>query len=191
MLGFFYSSSQIILREKTTITINHQINEEIRDKEVRLIAENGEQIGIVPASEALRMAEEKDRDLVKISPNAKPPVCKIMDYGKYRYELLKKEKEAKKNQKTNEVKELSLSSITIDVHDLETKAKQCIKFFADYDKVRLSIRMRGRQQARPQMAVDVMMKFYELVKDHANIEVAPKQEGRNVFMILAKIKEKK
>lgn len=191
MLGFFYSSSQIILREKTTITINHQINEEIRDKEVRLIAENGEQIGIVPASEALRMAEEKDRDLVKISPNAKPPVCKIMDYGKYRYELLKKEKEAKKNQKTNEVKELSLSSITIDVHDLETKAKQCIKFFADYDKVRLSIRMRGRQQARPQMAVDVMMKFYELVKDHANIEVAPKQEGRNVFMILVKIKEKK
>ena len=191
MLGFFYSSSQIILREKTTITINHQINEEIRDKEVRLIAENGEQIGIVPASEALRMAEEKDRDLVKISPNAKPPVCKIMDYGKYRYELLKKEKEAKKNQKTNEVKELSLSSITIDVHDLETKAKQCIKFFGDYDKVRLSIRMRGRQQARPQMAVDVMMKFYELVKDHANIEVAPKQEGRNVFMILAKIKEKK
>ncbi|MBR2496661.1 MAG: translation initiation factor IF-3, partial [Clostridia bacterium] len=113
----------MILREKTTITINHQINEEIRDKEVRLIAENGEQIGIVPASEALRMAEEKDRDLVKISPNAKPPVCKIMDYGKYRYELLKKEKEAKKNQKTNEVKELSLSSITIDVHDLETKAK--------------------------------------------------------------------
>jgi len=191
LLGFFYSSSQIILREKTTITINHQINEEIRDKEVRLIAENGEQIGIVPASEALRMAEEKDRDLVKISPNAKPPVCKIMDYGKYRYELLKKEKEAKKNQKTNEVKELSLSSITIDVHDLETKAKQCIKFFADYDKVRLSIRMRGRQQARPQMAVDVMMKFYELVKDYANIEVAPKQEGRNVFMILAKIKEKK
>lgn len=191
MLGFFYISSQIILREKTTITINHQINEEIRDKEVRLIAENGEQIGIVPASEALRMAEEKDRDLVKISPNAKPPVCKIMDYGKYRYELLKKEKEAKKNQKTNEVKELSLSSITIDVHDLETKAKQCIKFFADYDKVRLSIRMRGRQQARPQMAVDVMMKFYELVKDHANIEVAPKQEGRNVFMILVKIKEKK
>ncbi|MBR2874525.1 MAG: translation initiation factor IF-3 [Clostridia bacterium] len=171
--------------------MNHQINEEIRDKEVRLIAENGEQIGIVPASEALRMAEEKDRDLVKISPNAKPPVCKIMDYGKYRYELLKKEKEAKKNQKTNEVKELSLSSITIDVHDLETKAKQCIKFFGDYDKVRLSIRMRGRQQARPQMAVDVMMKFYELVKDHANIEVAPKQEGRNVFMILAKIKEKK
>lgn len=191
MLGFFYSSSQIILREKTTITINHQINEEIRDKEVRLIAENGEQIGIVPASEALRMAEEKDRDLVKISPNAKPPVCKIMDYGKYRYELLKKEKEAKKNQKTNEVKELSLSSITIDVHDLETKAKQCIKFFADYDKVRLSIRMRGRQQARPQMAVDVMMKFYELVKDYSNIEVAPKQEGRNVFMILVKIKEKK
>lgn len=191
MLGFFYISSQIILREKTTITINHQINEEIRDKEVRLIAENGEQIGIVPVSEALRMAEEKDRDLVKISPNAKPPVCKIMDYGKYRYELLKKEKEAKKNQKTNEVKELSLSSITIDVHDLETKAKQCIKFFADYDKVRLSIRMRGRQQARPQMAVDVMMKFYELVKDHANIEVAPKQEGRNVFMILVKIKEKK
>ena len=191
MLGFFYISSQIILREKTTITINHQINEEIRDKEVRLIAENGEQIGIVSSSEALRMAEEKDRDLVKISPNAKPPVCKIMDYGKYRYELLKKEKEAKKNQQTNEVKELSLSSITIDVHDLETKAKQCIKFFADYDKVRLSIRMRGRQQARPQMAVDVMMKFYELVKDHANIEVAPKQEGRNVFMILAKIKEKK
>jgi len=168
-----------------------QINEQIRDKEVRLIGVDGSQLGIFSAYNAQKIADEAHLDLVKISPNATPPVCKVMDYGKYRYEQSKKEKEAKKNQKTNEVKELSLSSITIDVHDLETKAKQCIKFFADYDKVRLSIRMRGRQQARPQMAVDVMMKFYELVKDYANIEVAPKQEGRNVFMILAKIKEKK
>lgn len=136
------------------------------------------------------MADEKQLDLVVISPNAVPPVCKIMDYGKYRYELLKKEKEAKKNQKTNESKELSLSA-TIDTHDLETKAKQCISFFSDYDKVRLSIRMKGRQQARPQLAIEVMNKFYQLVKDYCTIELAPKQEGRNIFMVLAKNKEKK
>ena len=136
------------------------------------------------------MADEKNLDLVKISPNANPPVCKIMDYGKYRYEILKKEKEAKKNQKTNEAKELSLS-VMIDTHDLETKARQCVKFFSDYDKVRLSIRMKGRQQARPQLAVDVMYKFYDLVKEYCTIDLAPKQEGRNIFMILAKNKEKK
>ncbi len=155
-----------------------------------MIAANGEQIGIVPRADAQRMADEKELDLVKISPNAVPPVCKIMDYGKYRYEILKKEKEAKKNQKTNEAKELSLS-VMIDTHDLETKARQCVKFFDDYDKVRLSIRMKGRQQARPQLAVDVMYKFYELVKDRCTIDLAPKQEGRNIFMVLAKNKEKK
>ncbi len=136
------------------------------------------------------MADEKQLDLVMISPGAKPPVCKIMNYGKYKFEMLKKEKEAKKNQKTNEAKELSLSA-TIDTHDLETKAKHCVKFFNDYDKVKLQIRMKGRQQARPQLAVSVMHTFYDMVKEHCTIDREPKQEGRNVIMILAKNKEKK
>lgn len=136
------------------------------------------------------MADEAEVDLVKISPTANPPVCKIMNYGKYKFELLKKEKEAKKSQKTNEMKDLSLSA-TIDTHDLETKANHCRRFFDDYEKVKIAIRMKGRQQARPQLAVDVMYSFYELVKDLCTIELKPKQEGRNVYMVLVKNKEVK
>ncbi|MEG1519885.1 MAG: translation initiation factor IF-3 [Clostridia bacterium] len=173
------------------ININYQINEEIRESEVRLIGVNGDQMGIVARVEAQKLADEAEMDLVKISPTAVPPVCKIMNYGKYKFELLKKEKETKKNQKTNEPKDLSLSA-TIDTHDLETKANHCRKFFGeDYEKVKISIRMKGRQQARPQLAVDVMYSFYELVKDLCTIELKPKQEGRNVYMVLVKNKEVK
>jgi len=165
----------------------HQINEEIRDKEVRLIGEDGEQLGIVSAREALAMAEDRELDLVKISPNATPPVCKLMNYGKYMFELTKKAKEAKKNQKVVETKEVWLS-MTIDVGDLNVKAKQTQKFLSAGNKVKVSIRMRGRQMAHSNLSIEVMRKFYELVKDYGTKEKEPLMEGRNVWMMLAPIK---
>ena len=163
------------------------MNEEIRDREVRLIGETGEQLGIVSSREALAAAEEAGLDLVKISPNANPPVCKIMNYGKYVFELSKKAKEAKKNQKVTEIKEIWLS-MTIDVGDLQVKAKQTQKFLVGGNKVKVSIRMRGRQMAHQELGVDVMKRFYELVKDSGTIEKQPLTEGRNIWMMLAPIK---
>ncbi|MBQ7642454.1 MAG: translation initiation factor IF-3, partial [Clostridia bacterium] len=139
-----------------------QINDEIRDREVRLIGKDGSQLGIVSSSEALRLAEEQDLDLVKIAANANPPVCKIMDYGKYRFETLKKQKEAQKNQKIVELKEIRLS-MTIDVGDLNVKARQAQKFLTSGNKVKVSIRMRGRQNAHSSLGVDVMNRFFDLV----------------------------
>ena len=165
----------------------HQLNEEIRDREVRLIGETGEQLGIVSAREALNIAEEAGLDLVKISPTANPPVCKIMNYGKYIFELSKKAKEAKKNQKVTEIKEVWLS-MTIDVGDLQVKAKQAQKFLSGGNKVKVSIRMRGRQMAHQELGVDVMKRFFELVKDFGNIEKQPLTEGRNIWMMLAPVK---
>ena len=162
----------------------HQINEEIRDKEVRLIGETGEQLGIVSAREALNIAEEAELDLVKISPNANPPVCKIMNYGKYVFELTKKAKEAKKNQKVTEIKEIWLS-MTIDIGDLNVKAKQTQKFLTSGNKVKVSIRMRGRQMAHQEIGVDVMKRFFDMVKDFGQIEKQPLTEGRNIWMMLA------
>ena len=162
----------------------HQINEEIRDREVRLIGETGEQLGIVSAREALNIAEEAELDLVKISPNANPPVCKIMNYGKYVFELTKKAKEAKKNQKVTEIKEIWLS-MTIDIGDLNVKAKQTQKFLQSGNKVKVSIRMRGRQMAHQEIGVDVMKRFFEMVKDFGTIEKQPLTEGRNIWMMLA------
>lgn len=159
----------------------------IRHAEVRLIGADGEQLGIMSTHEALRMAEEANLDLVEISPQAKPPVCKIMDYGKFRFELLKKQKEAKKNQKVIELKEIWLS-MTIDVGDLNVKAKQTIKFLTQGNKVKVSIKMRGRQNAHANMGVDVMNRFFELVKDYAVMEKKPLLEGRNILMILGPIK---
>ena len=159
------------------------MNEEIRDKEVRLIGETGEQYGIVSAREALGIAEEKGLDLVKISPNATPPVCKIMNYGKYQYEQSKKAKENKKNQKVVEIKEVWLS-MTIDVGDLAVKAKQAQKFLSAGNKVKVSIRMRGRQMAHAEMGVDVMNRFFELVKEQGTMEKKPLTEGRNIWMML-------
>ena len=157
-----------------------QINEEIRDKEVRLIDENGNQQGVVHSDVALRMAEEAGLDLVKIAPQATPPVCKIMDYGKYKFE---QEKEAKKNQKVIDIKEIRLSA-TIDTHDMEVKAKATEKFLKNGDKVKVSIRFRGRQIKHGDLGLDVMDTFYDMVKDSAAIDRPAKQEGRNMFMIL-------
>ena len=182
----FPKRENIIERYKT-IKKEHQLNEEIRDREVRLIDEVGGQLGIVSALEALRLAEEKGLDLVKISPNATPPVCKIMNYGKYQFELAKKAKEAKKNQKVTEIKEVWLS-MTIDVGDLNVKAKQTQKFLAQGNKVKVSIRMRGRQMAHSELGIDVMKRFFELVKDNGQMEKQPLMEGRNIWMMLAPLK---
>lgn len=151
---------------------------------MRLIGADGSQLGIVSASEALRLAEEQNLDLVKIAAQANPPVCKIMDYGKYRFETLKKQKEARKNQKVVELKEIWLS-MTIDVGDLNVKARQAQKFLAGGNKVKVSIRMRGRQNAHSNLGVDVMNRFYALVGSDVVMEKKPMFEGRNILMILA------
>ena len=153
------------------------INEEIRDREVRLIDEKGNQMGIVS------IADERGLDLVKIAPQVTPPVCKIMDYGKYRFEQGKREKEQRKNQKIIEIKEVRLSA-TIDTHDMEVKAKACTRFLQNGDKVKVSIRFRGRQITHGDIGLEVMNTFYEMVKDNAAIDRPAKQEGRNMFMIL-------
>jgi len=166
------------------------INEEIRDPQVRLIGENGDQLGIVDIRAAQKMADERELDLVKIAPNSVPPVCKLMDYGKYRFEMSKREKEQRKNQKIIELKEIRLSA-TIDVRDMEIKAKQAVKFLADGDKVKVSIRFRGRQITHGEIGMDVMTRFFEMVEEGAVKERAPKMEGRSLFMILAPKSEKK
>ncbi|MCQ2387195.1 MAG: translation initiation factor IF-3 [Clostridia bacterium] len=175
------------MRYTTIIKREHQINEEIRDKEVRLIGANGEQLGIVSSLEAQRIADDEDLDLVKISPNAVPPVCKVMNYGKYLFEIAKKEKEAKKNQKIVEIKEIWLS-MTIDVGDLNVKAKQAQKFLSSGNKVKVSIRMKGRQMSHQELGVDVMTRFYEIVKDFGQMEKQPLTEGRSIWMMLAPMK---
>ncbi|MGN0768451.1 MAG: translation initiation factor IF-3 [Christensenellales bacterium] len=165
------------------------INESIVDKEVRLIDEKGQQLGVMARSEALRIAEFRNLDLVNISPMAKPPVCKIMDYGKYRFDMIKKEKEAKKAQKVIEVKEIKLSQ-TIDVGDINVRAKQTREFIEDGNKVKVSLRMKGRQQEHPEISVAVLENFYEKVKDVAAMEKKPTTENRSVFMMLAPISKK-
>ena len=159
------------------------INEEIRDREVRLIDEKGNQMGIVSIAAAMSIADERGLDLVKIAPQVTPPVCKIMDYGKYRFEQGKREKEQRKNQKIIEIKEVRLSA-TIDTHDMEVKAKACTRFLQNGDKVKVSIRFRGRQITHGDIGLEVMTTFYEMVKDNAAIDRPAKQEGRNMFMIL-------
>ena len=159
------------------------INEEIRDREVRLIDETGNQMGIVSIAAAMSIADERGLDLVKIAPQVTPPVCKIMDYGKYRFEQGKREKEQRKNQKIIEIKEVRLSA-TIDTHDMEVKAKACTRFLQNGDKVKVSIRFRGRQITHGDIGLEVMNTFYEMVKDNAAIDRPAKQEGRNMFMIL-------
>lgn len=160
------------------------INEQIRDREVRLISENGEQLGIVSIKDAMARAEERELDLVKISPNANPPVCKLMDYGKYRFDLAKKEREAKKKQKTIEIKEMRLSA-TIDTHDLEVKAKNVNKFLEAGDKVKVSIRFKGRQLSHTEQGLKVMDAFLKLTDGHCTVEKKAQMEGRSMFMILA------
>lgn len=161
-----------------------QINEEIRDKEVRLIDSDGTQLGIVPISKALELASQKDLDLVKIAPQAKPVVCKIIDYGKYRFEQTKREKEAKKNQKIMDLKEIRLS-LNIDTHDFNTKLKHASKFIGSGNKVKISIRFRGREMGHPELGYDIMNKFAQQCSEFANIEKPAKLDGRNMLMFLA------
>ena len=160
------------------------INEQIRDREIRLIGSNGEQLGIMSAREAMKLAEEAELDLVNIAPNAKPPVCKIIDYGKYRYELARKEKEAKKKQKTVEVKEIRLSP-NIDTNDLNTKVNAAKKFLSKGNKVKITLRFRGREMAHIAQSKHILDDFAKEVEDMAVVEKAPKQEGRSISMVLA------
>jgi len=163
------------------------INEQIRDKEVRLIDENGHMVGIVSAKEAQKLAREAELDLVKVSPNAKPPVCKIIDYGKYKYEMARKEKEAKKKQKVIEIKEVRLSP-NIDENDLKTKANNARKFISKGDRVKVTLRFRGREMAHINYSKHVLDDFAALLDDVAVIDKAPKLEGRNMTMFLAEKK---
>ncbi len=160
------------------------INEEIRDREVRVIDQNGEQLGIMATAAALELAEERQLDLVKIAPQAKPPVCKIMDYGKYRFEQSKREREIRKNQKVIVIKEVQLSA-TIEEHDIDVKFRAAERFLKDGNKVKVSIRFRGRQIAHSEIGLDVMKDFAERCKDVAVMERKPIMEGRNMTMVLA------
>ena len=160
------------------------INGQIRDKEIRVIGENGDQLGIMSPKEAMKLAQEADLDLVKIAPKAQPPVCKIIDYGKYRYELARKEKEAKKKQKTVEVKEVRLSP-NIEANDLNTKVNAAKKFIEKGDRVKVTLRFRGREMAHMQSSKQILDVFAEKLADIAVVEKAPKLEGRSMTMFLA------
>ena len=160
------------------------INEQIRDREVRLIGPDGEQIGVVSSREAQKIADEAGLDLVKIAPNAKPPVCKVIDYGKYRYDLARKEKDAKKKQKTVELKEIRLSP-NIDTNDLNTKMNAAKKFLAKGNKVKITLRFRGREMAHMNSSKHILDDLAEQLSDIAVVEKAPKIEGRSIGMVLA------
>lgn len=162
----------------------HLINDEIRVREVRLVGADGEQVGVVSKNEAMDKAEEAGLDLVCVSPKANPPVCKIIDYGKYKYEEEKKAKEARKKQSTITVKEIRMSP-NIDQHDLETKAKNAIKFLKSGDRVKVTIRFRGREMAHQNLGNDVLNNFADMVKDFGQVDKRPKMEGRNMSMFLS------
>lgn len=164
-------------------------NGQIRAKEVQLISENGEKLGVHMLNEALEKAEEKNLDLVLVAPNAKPPVCKIMNYGKYKFEQAKREKEAKKKQKVLELKEIRITP-NIEKHDFDFKAKNIRKFITDGNKVKITVRFRGREVNNSQAGEVVLEKFIENLEDIAQVEKKPKLEGRNMFTILAKKAEK-
>lgn len=158
----------------------------IRDNELRIISAEGEQLGVMSAKEAQDIANEAGLDLVKISPNAQPPVCKIMDYGKYKFELQKREKENRKNQKVVNIKEVQLSP-SIDTNDFNTKAKQAMKFLKSGDKVRVKVRFRGRELSHSEIGVTLLDRFAETVKEVGTVEKGAKLEGRNMIMFLSPI----
>ena len=160
------------------------INEEIRDKELRVIDNDGSQLGIMSARDAQKIANEKNLDLVKIAPNAVPPVCKIMDYGKYKFEQTKREKEARKNQKVVEVKEVRMS-LNIDTHDFNTKANNAMKFLKSGDKVKVSVRFRGREMAHTKLGEDLLVRFAEQCSEFGVVEKQPKMEGRSIAMFVS------
>ena len=161
-----------------------QINEQIRDKEVRLVDSDGSQLGVMPLAKAKELAAQRDLDLVKIAPQANPPVCKIIDYGKFRFEQSKREKEQRKNQRTVEIKEVRLS-LNIDTHDFETKRNHAVRFIGEGNKVKASIRFRGREMGHPELGQEIMRKFAESMAEVANVEKPPKLEGRTMLMFLA------
>lgn len=160
------------------------INEEIRDKEVRVIDADGSMLGIMSAKEAQKIANSKNQDLVKIAPQAVPPVCRIMDYGKYKFELAKKEKEAKKKQRIIDVKEIRVSPV-IEEHDFEFKAKNAQKFLQDGDKVKISVKFRGRELNHTSLGEAVLDKFAKFLESHGTVEKKPKLEGKNMIMVMA------
>ena len=184
--SFFFAqgTSKVIFFIWRCTTISElMINEQIRDKEVRVIGEDGEQLGIMSAKEAMKLAQEAELDLVKIAPTAKPPVCKIIDYGKYRYEQARKEKEAKKKQKTVDVKEVRLSP-NIDTNDLNTKVNSAKKFIQKGDKVKVTLRFRGREMAHMQTSKHILDDFADMMKYVAVVEKPAKLEGRSISMVL-------
>ena len=162
----------------------HELNEAINDKEVRLIGSQGEQLGIMSSAEALRIADEQGLDLVKISPQATPPVCKLMNYGKFRFEQSKREKEARKNQHVVEIKEIRMSP-GIDIGDFNTKLKNAQKFIADGNRVKVSVRFRGREMAHTSIGRDLLERFAEQCAETANLDKAPKLEGRMMSIFLS------
>lgn len=165
------------------------INEEITAKSVRLIGSEGEQLGILDINEAQALADEKELDLVLMSPNADPPVCKIMDYGKYRFDQMKKEKENRKNQHVVDTKEIKMTP-SIDTHDFETKMNHAKKFLGSGDKLKVTIRFRGREVNHSLLGTQLLERVEEALKDYGNVEKKPKLEGRNMFMIVAPFEKK-
>ena len=164
--------------------LDHELNEEIRDKEIRVIGADGTQLGIMSAATALNLAAEQELDLVKIAPNSTPPVCKIMDYGKFRFEQLKKEKEARKNQRIVEIKEVRMSP-NIDTNDFNTKVKSAQKFLKDGDRVKVTVRFRGREMAHTSIGHDLLVKFGSECSEVASVDKPPKLDGRHMSMFLS------
>ena len=165
----------------------HQINEEIRDKEVRLIDADGAQLGVMPIANAMRVAFNRGLDLVKIAPQAEPPVCKVMDYGKFRFEQAKREKEARKNQHVVDIKEVQLS-VGIGIHDYNVKLGHAKRFIGDGDKVKVSVRFRGREMAHTEIGRDLLVRFAEQISEVSTLDKEPKMEGRSMIVILSEKK---
>ncbi len=177
-----------IYRLRRCFTISSKevaINEAIKYKEVRVIDSDGSQLGVISVSKAIDLAYAQDLDLVCVAPNSEPPVCKILDYGKYKFEQMKREKEAKKNQKVIEIKEIRIIGTGIDKHDFDTKGNHAIRFLKDGNKVKVAIRFRGRELGHPELGYDLMEKFANYCADYCTVEKAAKMEGRNMLMFLA------
>ena len=185
-MGILCSRLCYYLRRCLTIATKEiAINTDIKFKEVRVIDSDGSQLGVISIEKALEAAYAKDLDLVCVSPTSEPPVCKILDYGKYKFEQMKREKEAKKNQKVIEIKEIRIIGLGIDAHDLETKCNHAIRFLKDGNKVKVAIRFRGREMGHPELGIELMNKFAELCEEYGTIEKQAKLEGRNMLMFLA------
>lgn len=191
MSGRSLFSGHFIFSGGSTITrpVQTRVNERIRIREVRLVDENGQQVGVVPTAHALEMARDRGLDLVEVAPNAIPPVCRLMDYGKYRYEQSRKERESRKHQTTVELKEVRIRP-KIDDHDLETKGRHAAKFLDAGDKVKVSVLFRGREMAHPEIGRGLLDQLIELLRSHGSVEQMPKIEGRTMTMILAPLKQK-